>query len=36
MNNWQNEAEAREQIKALVSEYYQTFKKEKDTFHLIP
>ena len=32
MSNWQNEAEAREQIKALVSEYYQTFKKEKDDF----
>ena len=32
MSNWQNEAEARKQIKALVSEYYQTFKKEKDDF----
>lgn len=32
MNNWQNEKEAREQIKALVSEYYQTFKEEKDDF----
>ena len=32
MADWQNETEAREQIKALVSEYYQTFKKDKDTF----
>ena len=32
MSNWQNETEAREQIKALVSEYYQTFKKETDEF----
>ena len=32
MNNWKSESEAREQIKALVSKYYQTFKKEKDFF----
>ena len=32
MSNWQNEKVAREQIKALVSEYYQTFKKEKKDF----
>ncbi len=32
MADWQNETEAREQIKALVSEYYQTFKKDKDAF----
>lgn len=32
MSNWQNEKEAREQIKALVSKYYQTFKKENDSF----
>ncbi|MBQ3367131.1 MAG: lipopolysaccharide biosynthesis protein RfbH [Acidaminococcaceae bacterium] len=32
MADWQNEAEAREQIKALVSEYYRTFKKDKDSF----
>ena len=29
---WNNETEAREQIKALVSEYYQTFKKAKIDF----
>ena len=27
MENWKNEAEAREQTKALVSEYYNDFKK---------
>ena len=27
MENWKNEAEAREQIKALVAEYYNDFKK---------
>ena len=27
MANWSNEAEAREQIKALVAEYYHDFKK---------
>ena len=32
MADWQNETEAREQIKALVSEYYQAFKKDKDAF----
>ena len=32
MADWQNETEAREQIKALVSKYYQTFKKDKDAF----
>jgi len=32
MADWQNEAEARNQIKALVSEYYQKFKKENDSF----
>ena len=32
MADWQNETEAREQIKALVREYYQTFKKNKDAF----
>ena len=32
MSNWQSEKEAREQIKALVSEYYQTFKKENNDF----
>ncbi len=26
MANWNNEAEAREQIKALVAEYYKCFK----------
>lgn len=33
MNNmWQNEHEAREQIKALVTEYYHCFKEKKDEF----
>ena len=32
MANWKNEAEAREQIKALVSEYYKDFKKENNEF----
>lgn len=32
MNNWQNEAEARDQIKALVSKYYLQFKKENKNF----
>ena len=29
---WQSEEDARAEIKALVSEYYQEFKKEKDVF----
>ena len=29
MENWKNEAEAREQIKALVAEYYNDFKNRK-------
>ena len=32
MANWENEAEAREQIKALVAEYYHAFKKNKGEF----
>lgn len=32
MKNWKNEEEAREQIKGLVAEYYQDFKKKDDTF----
>ncbi len=32
MANWQNENEAREQIKALVTEYYHQFKEQKDEF----
>jgi len=32
MANWKNEAEAREQIKALVAEYYHDFKEPKDEF----
>lgn len=31
MADWKNEAEAREQIKALVAEYYKDFKKEADS-----
>ena len=29
MSTWKNEAEAREQIKALVGEYYHQFKEKK-------
>ena len=32
MSNWKNEAEAREQIKALVAEYYHDFKEKKTPF----
>lgn len=32
MANWKNETEAREQIKALVTEYYHDFKEKKDSF----
>ena len=32
MAQWKNEAEAREQIKELVAEYYQNYKKRKDSF----
>ena len=33
MAKWQNEAEAREQIKALVAEYYHDFKEQKAPCH---
>ena len=29
---WKNEAEAREQIKAMVAEYYHDFKEKKTTY----
>ena len=32
MSKWNSEAEAREQIKALVSEYYHDFKEKKNDF----
>ena len=32
MNTWSNEQEAREQIKALVAQYYHDFKEEKKPF----
>lgn len=32
MKNWTNEQEAREKIKALVSEYYHDFKEKKEPF----
>lgn len=32
MSNWNNEAEAREHIKALVAEYYHDFKEKKEDF----
>ena len=30
MGHWKNEAEAREQIKALVADYYHVFKEKKE------
>lgn len=35
MTQWKSEAEAREQIKALVAEYYKEFKKpeQEKAFH---
>ena len=30
MSNWKNEAEAREQIKALVADYYHEFKEKNE------
>ena len=32
MASWKNEAEAREQIKAMVAEYYHAFKEKKEPF----
>ena len=32
MSNWKTEAEAREQIKAIVAEYYHDFKEKKEPF----
>lgn len=32
MADWKNEAEAREQIKSLVAEYYHDFKEKKEAF----
>ena len=32
MTQWKNETEAREQIKAMVTEYYHDFKEKKDAF----
>ena len=32
MAKWKNEAEAREQIKSLVAEYYKDFKQKKEPF----
>ena len=32
MNNWKNEAEARQKIKEQVAEYYHAFKEKKDSF----
>lgn len=32
MSNWKNESEAREQIKAMVAEYYHDFKEKKEQF----
>ena len=32
MSIWKNEAEAREQIKAMVAEYYHDFKEKKASY----
>ena len=32
MSTWKNEAEAREQIKAMVAEYYHDFKEKKTPY----
>ena len=32
MNKWENEAQAREQIKALVADYYHEYKEKKTDF----
>ena len=36
MSNWNNESEAREQIKALVAEYYKDFKKPEQDKEFTP
>ena len=36
MSNWNNESEAREQIKALVEEYYKDFKKPEQDKEFAP
>ena len=36
MSNWNNESEAREQIKALVAEYYKDFKKPEQDKEFAP
>ena len=36
MSNWKNEAEAREQIKGLVAEYYNDFKKPEQEKEFTP
>ena len=36
MSNWNNESEAREQIKALVAEYYKDFKKTEQDKEFTP
>lgn len=33
MSNWNNEAQAREEIKALVAQYYREFKQDREDFH---
>ena len=36
MSNWNNESEAREQIKALDAEYYNDFKKPEQDKEFTP
>ena len=36
MSNWNNESEAREQIKAPVAEYYKDFKKTEQDKEFTP
>lgn len=33
MANWKNETEAREQIRAMIADYYHDFKEKKESFH---
>ena len=33
MKSWETEQQAREEIKALVADYYHQFKEKKEAFH---
>ena len=36
MSDWKNETEAREQIKSLVAEYYEKYKKPEQEKEFVP